>query len=164
MCPNQLCLLDLQLPLGLHQLGHSSSAQAVSRMGLVHQDSSRTGDWKGSIPDSWALWPLSVETGMGRGENKDRWKLEKEILEKRLYEGIAELYCTVFVLQVKWVNMQLFNLILSNISYFLHLPAVAKLVCVPIAPSVVVNLTPSKNIFLVVGWNLNLLLCFLVLV
>lgn len=43
VCQNQLCLLDLQLLLGLHHLVHNNSARPVSRMGLVHQDLSHTG-------------------------------------------------------------------------------------------------------------------------
>lgn len=47
--------------------------------------------------------------------------------------------------------MQLFYLILSNIRYFPHLPGMAKLVCVPIAPSVLVKLIPFSNILPAVG-------------
>lgn len=89
---------------------------------------------------------------------------KKKSLKKGLSEGIAKLYCTILVLQVKWVNMQLFYLIPSDIDYFARLPGVAKSVCVLIAPSVLVNLTPFNNILLVVDCSLNLLLCSLVVV
>jgi len=49
---NQLCLLDLQLLLGLHHLVHISSGRPASKMGPVHQGNSHIGDFQELIYDN----------------------------------------------------------------------------------------------------------------